>query len=168
MSKILVSYFSVSGVTKNKAKEIANILNCKLDEIVPSKLYSEDDLDWRNKNSRSTLEMIDEKSRPEFIKNSVNPEDFDVIFIGFPIWWGVEPRIIDTYLETYNLKGKTIIPFATNAGWLGRTFAEIKSLCPNSTVKDELNIVFTTDYAESKLVTPASSIAAWIDKLRKD
>ena len=69
MSKILVSYFSVSGVTKNKAKEIANILNSTLDEIVPSKLYSEDDLDWRNKNSRSTLEMKDEKSRPEFIKS---------------------------------------------------------------------------------------------------
>ena len=136
MSKILVSYFSVSGVTKNKAKDIANILNCKLDEIVPSKLYSEDDLDWRNKNSRSTLEMKDEKSRPEFIKSSVNPEDFDIIFIGFPIWWGIEPRIIDTYLETYNLKGKTIIPFATSVGSpMGYCDQHIQKLYPNLMIK---------------------------------
>lgn len=143
MSKILVSYFSVSGVTKNKAKEIANILNCKLDEIVPSKLYSEDDLDWRNKNSRSTLEMKDEKSRPEFIKSSVNPEDFDIIFIGFPIWWGVEPRIIDTYLETYNLKGKTIIPFATSGGSpMGYCDQHIQKLYQNLNIKNGLLLNF--------------------------
>lgn len=143
MSKILVSYFSVSGVTKNKAKEIANILNCTLDEIVPSKLYSEDDLDWRNKNSRSTLEMKDEKSRPEFIKSSVNPEDFDIIFIGFPIWWGVEPRIIDTYLETYNLKGKTIIPFATSGGSpMGYCDQHIQRVCPNLNIKNGLLLNF--------------------------
>lgn len=149
MSKILVSYFSVSGVTKNKAKEIANILNCKLDEIVPSKLYSEDDLDWRNKNSRSTLEMKDEKSRPEFIKSSVNPEDFDIIFIGFPIWWGVEPRIIDTYLETYNLKGKTIIPFATSGGSPMRYCDQhIQRLYPNLNIKNGLLLNFGVEKDE--------------------
>ena len=149
MSKILVSYFSVSGVTKNKAKEIANILNCKLDEIVPSKLYSENDLDWRNKNSRSTLEMKDEKSRPEFIKSSVNPEDFDIIFIGFPIWWGVEPRIIDTYLEAYNLKGKTIIPFATSGGSpMGYCDKHLRKLYPNLNIKNGLLLNFGVEKDE--------------------
>lgn len=149
MSKILVSYFSVSGVTKNRAKEIANILNSTLDEIVPSKLYSEDDLDWRNKNSRSTLEMKDEKSRPEFIKSSVNPEDFDIIFIGFPIWWGVEPRIIDTYLETYNLKGKTIIPFATSGGSpMGNCDEHLQKLYPNLNIKNGLLLNFGVEKDE--------------------
>ena len=149
MSKILVSYFSVSGVTKNKAKEIANILNSTLDEIVPSKLYSEDDLDWRNKNSRSTLEMKNEKSRPEFIKSSVNPEDFDIIFIGFPIWWGVEPRIIDTYLETYNLKGKTIIPFATSGGSpIGYCDEHLQKLYPKKKKKNGLLLNFGVEKDE--------------------
>ena len=149
MSKILVSYFSVSGVTKNIAKEIASILNSTLDEIVPSKLYSEDDLDWRNKNSRSTLEMKDEKSRPEFIKSSVNPEDFDIIFIGFPIWWGVEPRIIDTYLEAYNLKGKTIIPFATSGGSpMGYCDQHIQKLHPNLNIKNGLLLNFGVERDE--------------------
>ena len=149
MSKILVSYFSVSGVTKNKAKEIATILNSTIEEIVPSKLYSEDDLDWRNKNSRSTLEMKDEKSRPEFIKSSVNPEDFDIIFIGFPIWWGVEPRIIDTYLEAYNLKGKTIIPFATSGGSpMGYCDQHIQKLYPNLNIKNGLLLNFGVEKGE--------------------
>ena len=149
MSKILVSYFSASGVTKNKAKEIANILNSTLDEILPSKLYSEDDLDWRNKNSRSTLEMKDEKSRPEFIKSNVNPEDFDIIFIGFPIWWGVEPRIIDTYLDTYDLKGKTIIPFATSGGSpMGYCDQHLQKLYPNLNIKNGLLLNFGVEKDE--------------------
>ena len=93
---------------------------------------------------------------------------YDEIILGTPVWWYRPAPVVRAFLKKYDLSGKKIIPFATNAGWLGRTFNEIKSLCPNSIVTDEMNIVFTTDYAENKLVTPTSSIVAWIDKLRKD
>ena len=93
---------------------------------------------------------------------------YDEIILGTPVWWYRPAPVVRAFLKKYDLLGKTIIPFATNAGWLGRTFAEIKSLCPNSTVTNELNIVFTTDYAENKTVTKTSEIAAWIDNLRKD
>ena len=114
--KILVSYFSASGVTKGAATQLANLLHADLEEIIPIQKYSDEDLDWQNSRSRSSLEMKDEKSRPEIIKPIHELSFYDVIFIGYPIWWYVEPRIIDTYLDSFNLDGKRIIPFATSGG----------------------------------------------------
>ena len=114
--KILVVYFSASGETKEKATELARKLHADIDEIIPTTLYSNEDLNWRNKKSRSTLEMTDETSRPSIKENRLNPENYNVILIGYPIWWGVEPRVIDTYLDKYNLESKKIIPFATSGG----------------------------------------------------
>lgn len=114
--KILVSYFSASGVTKMLATQLANLLHADLEEIIPIQKYSDEDLDWQNSRSRSLLEMKDEKSRPKIIKPIHDLSFYDVIFIGYPIWWYVEPRIIDTYLDSFNLNGKRIIPFATSGG----------------------------------------------------
>lgn len=114
--KILVSYFSASGVTKMVATQLANLLHADLEEIKPIKKYSNEDLNWQNNHSRSSLEMNDEKSRPQIIKPIHDLLSYDVIFIGYPIWWYVEPRIVDTYLDSFNLDGKRIIPFATSGG----------------------------------------------------
>lgn len=90
---------------------------------------------------------------------------YDEIIIGSPVWWYTITPVVRTFLKENDLSGKTIIPFATNAGWLGRTFKEIKSLCPNSTVKNEMNIVFTEDYRENQLVTSPDEIDNWINSL---
>lgn len=114
--KILVSYFSASGLTKDLAIEIANFLHADLEEIIPIQKYSSKDLDWRNKHSRSSIEMKDESSRPEIKKPIHELSNYDLIFVGYPIWWYVEPRIIDTYLDSFKLDGKRIILFATSGG----------------------------------------------------
>ena len=160
----LVVYFSYTGHTKLIAEEIKEKLNCdilELKRVVPySNEYNAVVNDEQNSENSNII--------PEIENISIDLNKYDEIILGTPVWWYRPAPVVRAFLKKYDLSGKTIISFATNAGWLGRTFAEIKSLCPNSTVKDELNIVFTTDYAENKLVTPASSIAAWIDKLRKD
>ena len=160
----LVVYFSYTGHTKLIAEEIKEKLNCdilELKRVVPySNEYNAVVNDEQNSENSNII--------PEIENISIDLNKYDEIILGTPVWQYRPAPVVRAFLKKYDLSGKTIIPFATNAGWLGRTFAEIKSLYPNSTVKDELNIVFTTDYAESKLVTPASSIAAWIDKLRKD
>ena len=114
--KILVSYFSASGLTKDLAIEIANFLHADLEEIIPIQKYSSKDLDWRNKHSRSSIEMKDESSRPEIKKPIHELSNYDLIFVGYPIWWYAEPRIIDTYLDSFKLDGKRIILFATSGG----------------------------------------------------
>ena len=116
MSKTLVAYFSASGVTARVAKEVADAAGADLYEIRPAQLYSPGDLDWMDKKSRSTLEMNDPACRPA-IEGQVNGmEQYDTILIGFPIWWYVEPRIVDTFLDSYDFSGKTLIPFATSGG----------------------------------------------------
>ena len=114
--KILVSYFSASGVTKKVATQLANLLHADLEEIKPVQKYSGEDLDWQNTRSRSSLEMKEENSRPLIEKPIHDLSSYDVIFVGYPIWWYVEPRIVDTYLDSFNLKDKRIIPFATSGG----------------------------------------------------
>ena len=130
MSKVLVAYFSASGVTESCAKEIARAVNGDLYKIEPKARYTAADLDWTNRKSRSSVEMKDPNSRPE-IKGSTDISAYDKIFIGFPIWWYVEPRIIDTFLESYDFSGKTIVPFATSGG-SGISGAEksMKEHCP--------------------------------------
>ena len=111
--KILVAYFSASGVTKNAAEKLAKAANADLFEIKPVRPYTDADLDWTDKKSRSTVEMNNLSSRPEIANKCENMGSYDVVFVGFPIWWYVEPRIIDTFLESYDFSEKTVIPFAT-------------------------------------------------------
>ena len=138
MKKALVAYFSASGVTEKAAKTLAAAANADLFEIKPVTPYTNTDLDWMNKNSRSTIEMNDPSSRPEIAGKCADMSDYDVVFVGFPVWWYVEPRIIDTVLEGYDFSGKTVIPFATSGGsGLGKTAENFrKILGKNVTVKD--------------------------------
>lgn len=138
MSKILVAYFSASGVTKNAAEKLAKAANADLFEIKPVRPYTDADLNWMDKKSRSTIEMNDLSSRPEIAKKCENMGSYDVVFVGFPIWWYVEPRIIDTFLESYDFSGKRVIPFATSGGsGLGKTAENFKKILgANVTVKD--------------------------------
>ena len=116
MSKILVAYFSASGVTARAAREIAAATGGDLCEIVPAQPYTAADLDWRDKKSRSTLEMTDEASRPAIVPPGVDMGRYDTVFVGFPIWWGVEPRVVDTFLDSFDWSGKRVIAFATSGG----------------------------------------------------
>jgi len=116
--KALVTYFSASGVTRNAANELAGIIGADLFEITPEKLYTEADLDWRDKKSRSTIEMNDKSSRPALKDGGKvkNLAQYDVVYVGFPIWWYTAPTIINTFLEANDFTGKTIVPFATSGG----------------------------------------------------
>ena len=115
MSK-LVAYFSASGVTEAKAKELAKVIGAELYEIVPAVRYTRADLNWMDKKSRSTVEMNDKSSRPALAETKHDFSPYDVIYIGFPIWWYTAPTIINTFLETFDLSGKTIVLFATSGG----------------------------------------------------
>jgi flavodoxin len=129
MIKTLVTYFSASGVTAAVAARLANGIGAALCEIAPKTPYSDTDLNWMDKNSRSSVEMRDETSRPPLQDQDAPIPDYDVIFVGFPIWWYREPSIIDTFLETYDFTGKTIIPFATSGGsGLGKAPARMAEL----------------------------------------
>ena len=124
--KILVAVFSASGVTKKVGEKIANIAGADFFEIVPKEIYTDDDLNWMNKRSRSSIEMNDPSARPEIANAVSDMASCDKVIIGFPIWWGVAPRIIDTFLESYDFSGKTIIPFCTSGGsGVGRSDTEL-------------------------------------------
>ena len=116
MSKTLVAYFSASGVTEKVAKNLAESIGADIFEIVPEKRYTNADLDWRNEKSRSSVEMHDLAFRPPISSKVDDMAQYDVVFIGYPIWWYREPTIIDTFAESYDFGGKTIIPFATSGG----------------------------------------------------
>ena len=136
MSRKLVAYFSASGVTAKVAETLSDALGADLFEIVPKVRYSKADLDWRDKTSRSTIEMNDPSSRPEIETLRDNVADYDMIYVGFPIWWYVAPTIINTFLESYDLTGKTIIPFATSGGsGMGKTNEKLETSCPGATLK---------------------------------
>lgn len=122
MSRKLVAYFSASGVTGNVAKTLAEAANADLYEIKPAVPYTAADLNWMDKKFRSSVEMQDKTSRPEMADHNAPVADADVIFVGFPIWWYVAPHIINSFLETYDFSGKTIVLFATSGGSdFGRT-----------------------------------------------
>ncbi|WP_415980338.1 flavodoxin [Faecalicoccus pleomorphus] len=137
MSKCLVVYFSASGITREVSKRLAEKMEASLFEIQPQQSYSRADLNWNDSESRSSLEMKDPNSRPA-IKNQVqNMDQYDVIFIGFPIWWYREPSIIDTFMESYDFSGKTIVPFATSGGsGMGNSSQNLQKLAPNADVKE--------------------------------
>ena len=123
MSKILIAYFSASGVTARTAKEMAKAAGADLYEICPAEPYTAADLNWMDQKSRSTLEMNDPACRPAIAAPAADLDQYDTVFVGFPIWWYVEPRIVDTFLERYDFSGKTVIPFATSGG-SGMPYAE--------------------------------------------
>ena len=130
MSKKLVAYFSASGVTGKVAKTLAIAINADLFQIEPVTPYTDADLNWNDPQSRSSVEMQDKTFRPQ-VKNKVEKmEDYDTIFVGFPIWWYVAPTIINTFLEQYDLTGKKVIPFATSgSSRMGNTNAELRCSC---------------------------------------
>ena len=131
--KKLVAYFSASGITKAAAERLAKAAGADLFEIKPATPYTHADLDWTNQKSRSSVEMNDPDSRPEIEEQLSNMEDYDTIWIGFPIWWYVAPTIISTFVESYDFSGKTIVPFATSGGsGMGKTVEVLKSLCPGA------------------------------------
>ncbi len=137
MSKKLVAFFSASGVTKKLAERISKIAGANLHEIVPKEIYTDEDLNWMNENSRSSIEMKNKSFRPEIANKINNIDDYDTIYVGFPIWWYIAPTIINTFLESYNLTGKTIIPFATSGeSLMGNTNKELKNSCKGSVLKE--------------------------------
>lgn len=137
MSKKLVAYFSASGVTAGVAKKLAEAVNADIYEICPKVPYTNADLNWQNSNSRSSVEMRDKSSRPELADRNAKIEGHDVIFLGFPIWWYVAPTIINTFLETYDFSGKTIILFATSGGsGFGNAVNGLKASAPNAVIRE--------------------------------
>ena len=130
MNRKLVAYFSASGVTAGVARNLSETIGADLFAIEPEIPYTQADLDWMDKTSGSTLEMNVPESRPAIAKKRDNMEDYDTIFVGFPIWWYVAPTIINTFLESYDLTGKTIIPFATSGGSsMGKTNEKLLPSC---------------------------------------
>lgn len=137
MNKKLVAYFSASGVTKKAAEILAEAAGADLYEISPKIPYTTADLNWMDKKSRSSVEMNDPASRPALADMSAGIDGYDVIFVGFPVWWYTAPAIIRTFLEAYDFSGKVIVPFATSGGsGLGRTAETLQELVPAAVVKD--------------------------------
>ena len=137
MSRKLVAFFSASGVTAKVAEKLSETIGADLFAIEPKVPYTKADLDWMDKNSRSTLEMKEPASRPEIARVRDNMEEYDTVFVGFPIWWYVAPTIINTFLESYDLTGKTIIPFATSGGsGMGKTNEKLMPSCKGAKLLD--------------------------------
>ena len=130
MSRKLVAYFSASGVTAKVAEKLSEAIGADLYAIEPEVPYTKADLDWMDKKSRSTIEMNNPASRPAIAGKRDNMNDYDTVYVGFPIWWYVAPTIINTFLESYDLTGKTIIPFATSGGSdMGKTNEKLLPSC---------------------------------------
>ena len=137
MKKALVAYFSAEGTTARLAKKLAEAISADLFEIAPETPYTRADLDWRDKASRSTLEMQDRSCRPAIAGRVEDMAAYDVVFVGFPIWWYREPSIIDTFMEAYDFAGKSVIPFATSGGsGMGDSGANMAALAPGAKVDE--------------------------------
>ena len=137
MGKALVAYFSASGVTKSVAERLAEGIGADLFEIEPAIPYTSADLNWMDKKSRSTIEMNDRASRPAIASKVANMARYDVVFVGFPVWWYREPSIVDTFMEQYDFTGKTVIPFATSGGsQLGDSARNMQALAKGAKVVD--------------------------------
>lgn len=137
----LVAYFSATGTTKAAAEKLAQVVDADLHEIQPEQPYTDADLDWHNQQSRSSVEMKEKSSRPA-IKNKVeNMDQYTTVYIGYPIWWYVAPTIINTFVEQYNLEGKTVIPFFTSGGsGAGETMKYLTPSAPKANWKEPLNL----------------------------
>lgn len=157
MSRKLVAYFSASGVTAKLAEQLSEAIGADLHEIRAKEQYSQADLDWRNDKSRSSIEMKNKTFRPEIVDDKISISEYDTVFVGFPIWWYVAPTIINTFLESHDFSGKTVVVFATSGSSdFGNTINELKISLPDSTKLIEgkvLNGKYTnkelSDWAES-------------------
>ena len=150
MAKVLVAYFSASGVTGKVAANLAKAIGADLYEIAPEIPYTNADLNWMDKKSRSSVEMNDRSSRPAIGTKVDDMSTYDTVFVGFPIWWYREPSIIDTFAESYDFSGKTIVPFATSGGsGLGDTTKNLKSICPGANIVEGQR--FAASVSESDL-----------------
>ena len=157
MNKRLVAYFSASGVTAKVAENLADAIGADIFEIQPEVPYTKADLNWMDKKARTTIEMSDPTSRPAIAAKRDNIDEYDTIFVGFPIWWYVAPTIVNTFLESYNLKGKTIIPFATSGGsGMGKTNSVLKPSCGGAKLLE--GKVFRRG-------TSKADLAAWAESL---
>ena len=154
--KILVAYFSATGVTARAAQKVAEATGGEVYAITPAKPYTDADLDWRDKQSRSSVEMNDPKARPALGGERLDVSEYDVVFIGYPIWWNQAPRLINTFIESHNLKGKTVIPFATSGGsTIAGSAATLKRSYP------------VLEWKEGRLLNRADekTLRTWIERL---
>lgn len=153
--KVLVAYFSATGTTENVAKIVAEVTDGALFQITPQVTYTSADLDWTDKQSRSSVEMKDKSSRPAIKSRVANINEYDIVYIGYPIWWYVAPTIINTFIEAHDLSGKTIIPFATSGGSpIGPTVEALRKTYPTLNIKDGALLNRATE----------KSIKAWISQ----
>ena len=158
MSKKLVAYFSASGTTAKVAKTLAEAADADLYEIKPAVPYTKADLNWMDKKARSTVEMNDRASRPAIADRNARVENYDTVFVGFPIWWYVAPTIINTFLESYDFSNKTVILFATSGGsGFGQAVAGLRVSVPASCVIREGKILNGRQTAQG--------LKAWVDNL---
>ena len=152
--KSLVAYFSASGVTAKAAEKIAAAAGADLYEIQPEEPYTPADLNWMDKKSRSTVEMDDPKCRPAIAEVVEDMEQYDTVWVGFPVWWYVEPRIVDTFLESYDFAGKKMIPFATSGGsGIQKAEKSLREHCP------------AADWKPGKLLN-GGNIEAWVKEMQ--
>ena len=157
--KPLVVYFSATGTTARAARMIADVTGGTLCEIIPQQTYTSDDLDWNDKKSRSSVEMNNPDARPAVKDTKIDFAAYDVIFIGYPIWWNQAPRIINTFIESHDLKGKTLVPFATSGGsGINNSTEELKKTYPD------------LEWQKGKLLNGANCdvIRAWVSDLAKN
>lgn len=153
----LVVYFSATGNTRSVAQTLAEMQDAELYEIIPSDPYSEGDLDYNDDNSRANREQGDENARPQITGTIENFASYDVVYVGFPIWWGTLPRILDTFFDTYDFSGKTIVPFCTSGGsGIDTALARIRELEPDADVKAGARI----DVEEAQ-----EQLSAWLEEL---
>ena len=135
--KVLVVYFSATGTTKSVAEKIAKVTDADLYEIKPADPYTEDDLNWHDDSSRTSLEQNDPSVRPEIKGNGIDPGDYDVIYVGYPIWWGEEPRIMDTFAESYDFGDTVMIPFCTSSSsGIGKSGRNLEDAAGSGNWKD--------------------------------
>ena len=156
-SKTLVAYFSATGTTMEAATRLAKAARADLHEIVPEVPYTPADLNWRDSSSRSSLEMKDKSSRPAIAGKVENMAQYDTVFVGYPIWWYIAPTIINTFLEQYDLSGKTIVPFFTSGGsGAGETMRYLKPSAPDAHWMEPKNFNYMTE----------ADVKKWIETLR--
>ena len=155
-NKALVVYFSVTGNTKALAETVAETTGADIVEIVPETPYTSEDINYNNDNCRANKEQNDDSARPAIANKIENIDDYDTVYLGYPIWWGTMPKIINTFLESYDLSGKTIMPFCTSGGsGIGTSVSAIKDVCPGADVKDGFR---------GSSSTASEEVRAWIEK----
>ena len=159
--KTLVAYFSATGTTEKAAKLIVEVTGGTLYEIQPEKEYVAVDLDWHDKFSRSSVEMSDAKSRPALNSKPDNFADYDTIYIGYPIWWGSLPRIMNTFFDTYDFSGKTIVPFCTSgSSSISQSVSVIREAEPEAQIKEGLQV------SSAGADDSSDEVSRWIEEIK--